>query len=129
MERLRLGTEGSTFGGNPEACAVAIKALELLSDPALLKRVNVLGQEFMKGLRAIESPLIKEVRGKGLLIAAELTEEAGGTKRIWEELFGEEILAVKRKNAIGFSPPLTINEHNLLVYALERIKKVLTALR
>jgi len=125
MERLRLGTEGSTFGGNPEACAVAIKALDLLSDPILLERVSSLGREFMEKLKAIESPFIREVRGRGLLIAVELTKEAGGTKHIWEELFKEGILAVKRENAIGFSPPLIIGEDNILIHGFEKIKKVL----
>ena len=125
MELLRLGTEGSTFGGNPEACAVALLALELLSDPILLENVSTLGEEFMQALRAIESPYIKEVRGRGLLVAVELTEEAGGAKHIWEELFKEGILAVKRENAIGFSPPLIIARESLLIYGIERIKKVL----
>lgn len=127
LELLTEGTEGSTFGGNPQACAAAAKTLDILSMPGVLTRVRVLGEEFIRKLKTIESPLIKEVRGKGLLVAVELTAEAGGTRRVWEELFREGVLAIKRHDAIGFSPPLIINEHNLLVYAFERIKKVLTA--
>ena len=123
---MREGTEGSTFGGNPEACAVATKALDILSDPSLLERVSILGEEFVEKLRAIEGPFIKEVRGRGFLVAVELTPEAGGARRVWEALFQEGILAVKRgENMIGFSPPLNIHEHNLLKYAVCKIKRAL----
>lgn len=122
---LTEGTEGSTFGGNPKSCAIAVQNLKLLSEPSLLERVERLGEEFMERLRVINSPLIKEVRGKGFLMAVELTPEAGGARRFYEALFREGILAVKRhENVLGLSPSLIINEHNLLLYAVEKIRKV-----
>jgi ornithine--oxo-acid transaminase len=123
---LEPGSEGSTFGGNPEACAVALKTLELIVELNLPERAAVLGGQFMDRLRSIQSPLIKEVRGRGLLIAVELAPEAGGARAVQEALLEEGVLAIKRhENVIGFSPPLNINEHNLLVYAVERIKRAL----
>ncbi|MFY9457611.1 MAG: aminotransferase class III-fold pyridoxal phosphate-dependent enzyme, partial [Candidatus Spechtbacterales bacterium] len=117
------GTEGSTFGGDPEGCAIAGKVLDIVSKPSFLKRVETLGEEFIERLRTIESPIIVEVRGKGLLIAIELADGVN-VRRVWEELFRAGVLTIKRHNAIGFSPPLNINEHNLLVYGLGKIKKV-----
>lgn len=126
LELLTEGTEGSTFGGDPEGCAVALAALDIVSKPDFLKRVEVLGEEFIKKLQTIDSPLIKEVRGRGLLIAVELAPEVN-IRSVWEELFREGVLAIKRKNVTGFSPPLNINEHNLLIYGFKKIKKVLTS--
>jgi len=123
LELLTEGTEGSTFGGDPEGCAIALKALDIVSEPSFLNRVEALGEEFIQKLRTIESPIIKEVRGKGLLIAIELVPEVN-VRRVWEELFRAGVLTIKRHNAIGFSPPLNINEHNLLVYGFNKIKKV-----
>ena len=123
LELLTEGTEGSTFGGDPEGCAVAVKTLDIISEPSFLKRVEALGEEFLEKLREIESDAIKAVRGRGLLIAIEITQ-GYDVRHIWEELFREGILAIKRKNAIGFSPALNINEHNLLVYGVKKIKKV-----
>ena len=123
LELLSEGTEGSTFGGDPEGCAVALRALDIVSEPSFLMRVEALGEEFIQKLRTIESPLIVEVRGRGLLIAIELAPEVN-VRRAWEELFRAGILTIKRHNAIGFSPPLNINEHNLLVYGFGKIKKV-----
>lgn len=121
---LTEGTEGSTFGGDPEGCAIAGKVLDIVSEPSFLKRVETLGEEFIQKLRTIESPLIVEVRGKGLLIAIELAREVN-VRRVWEELFRAGVLTIKRHNAIGFSPPLNIHEYNLLSWGFERIRKVL----
>jgi ornithine--oxo-acid transaminase len=125
---LTEGTEGSTFGGDPEGCAIALKTLDIISEPSFLKRVEVLGEEFIRKLRTIESPLIVETRGRGLLIAIELAREVN-VRHVWEELFRAGVLSIKRKNAIGFSPPLNINEHNLLVYGFGKIKKVLESFK
>jgi ornithine--oxo-acid transaminase len=121
---LTEGTEGSTFGGDPEGCAVALMALDIISKPSFLRRVETLGEEFIQKLKTIESPYIVEVRGRGLLCAIELAQDVN-IRRVWEELFHAGVLAIKRHNAIGFSPPLNINEHNLLVCGFNRIKKVL----
>lgn len=126
-ELLKLGMEGSTFGGNDEACAVASKTLDILCRRGFLERVNLLGEEFMEGLRAISSPLIKEVRGRGLLVAIELVPEAGGAKRIQAALLqrGDIVSLARGEHVIGFSPPLTIRKRNLLRFGLNRIEKAL----
>lgn len=123
---LMAGKEGSTFGGDPESCAIALKSLELHADSAFLAGVERLGEEFMAKLRSIPSPYIKEVRGRGLLIAVELTPQAGGARRFCEMFLQEGLLCKEiHDNVFRLTPPLTINEHNLLVYAFSRIKKVL----
>lgn len=124
LELLTEGTEGSTFGGDPEGCAVALKTLDIISKSSFLKRVETLGEEFISKLREIDSRAIKEVRGKGLLVVIEITP-GYNVRYIWEELLRQGVLSIKRKNAIGFSPPFNINEHNLLVYGFGKIKKVL----
>ena len=70
------GSHGSTFGGNPMACAVSIASLEVLEDEKLAENSLELGNYFMDELKKIEHPSIKEVRGRGLFIGVELTEEA-----------------------------------------------------
>lgn len=120
---LGEGSEGSTFGGDPESCAIASMALDIMSTPSFLKRVEMLGEEFVRKLRTIDSPLVIEARGKGLLVAVEVDPRCN-VRQIWEELIKAGILCIKRKNALGFSPPLTINEHNLLVYGFKKIKRV-----
>ena len=130
LELFQLGMEGSTFGGNAEACAVASKTIDILSEPGFMERVERLGESFIEGLRAINSPLIKEIRGRGLLVAMELVPEAGGARRVQEALLHEGgIISIARhENTIGFSPPLVINEHNLLVFGVQRIAKALKTL-
>lgn len=127
LELLTEGTEGSTFGGDPEGCAVAGKVLDIVSEPSFLNRVETLGEEFIQKLRTIESPIIVEVRGKGMLIAIELAPGVN-VRRVWEELFRAGVLTIKRHNAIGFSPPLNIHKYNLLSWGFGRIRKVLEGL-
>ncbi|MFS0646644.1 ornithine--oxo-acid transaminase [Siminovitchia sp. 179-K 8D1 HS] len=117
------GSHGSTFGGNPLACAVSITALEVLEDENLPARSLELGEYFMSKLKEIEHPMIKEVRGKGLFIGVELHEEA----RKYCELLKEEGLLCKEThdNVIRFAPPLVITQEEL-DWALKRIKKVLS---
>ncbi|MDV2887762.1 aminotransferase class III-fold pyridoxal phosphate-dependent enzyme, partial [Alkalihalophilus pseudofirmus] len=70
------GSHGSTFGGNPMACAVSMAALDVLIDENLAQRSLELGEYFMEKLKQINNPVIKEVRGRGLFIGVELNEEA-----------------------------------------------------
>jgi len=126
-ELLTPGKEGSTFGGNAKACAIASKTLDILCRPGFLERVERLGEEFMARLKALKSPLIKEVRGKGLLIGVEFIPEAGGAEFLQRELFYRtEILAIARlPHTLGFSPPLTISEHHLLKFGMSRFETFL----
>ncbi len=119
------GEHGSTFGGSPLAAAVAIAALEVLDEEHLADRATELGNYFMSKLREIDSPVVKEVRGRGLLIGVELYPEAGGARRYCEMLQEAGILAKEtHDNVIRFAPPLVI-EKETLDWALEIIADVL----
>ncbi len=122
------GDHGSTFGGNPLACAVAREALKILVEEKLPENSAEMGNYFMDRLRTINSTHIKEVRGKGLLIGIELVPEAGGARRFCEALQKEGLLCKEtHENVIRFAPPLIIKKNDL-DWAFERIKKVLETL-
>jgi ornithine--oxo-acid transaminase len=119
------GSHGSTFGGNPLACAVAREALRVLVEEDMIENAAVMGDYFMDQLVEINSPHIKEVRGKGLLIGVELTPQAGGARRFCEALQQGGILAKETHvNTIRFAPPLIITEADI-DWAMERIRPVL----
>lgn len=124
------GTHGSTFGNSPLACAVGIAVLEFFRErPRLLPdRVTGLGNWFMRKLKTIESPHIKEVRGRGLFVGIELKPEAGGARRFCEALMKLEPVGILCKethdNVIRFAPPLIITKDEL-DWAFENIKMVL----
>ena len=83
---LKPGQHGSTFGGNPLACAVARAALRVLTEEGLIERSAELGAHFKAGLDAIRSNRVKEVRGRGLMLAVELHAEAGPARPVVEAL-------------------------------------------
>ncbi|WP_050613471.1 ornithine--oxo-acid transaminase [Bacillus testis] len=116
------GSHGSTFGGNPLACAVSIASLDVLEEEKLADRSLEMGGYFMDCLQEINHPIIKEVRGKGLFIGMELTEPA----RPYCEKLKEQGLLCKETHdmVIRFAPPLTITKDEL-DWAIERIKHVL----
>ncbi|GLI83596.1 ornithine--oxo-acid transaminase [Rossellomorea marisflavi] len=117
------GSHGSTFGGNPMACAVSIASLDVLIDEKLADRSLELGEYFMGKLKEIQNPLIKEVRGSGLFIGVELHEPARG---YCEKLKDEGLLCKETHDTvIRFAPPLVISQEDL-DWAIERIKKVLS---
>lgn len=125
MGVFRPGDHGSTFGGNPLACAVARVALRVLVEEGMIENSANLGQYFLEKLRAIRSPHVKEVRGRGLWIGVELVPEAGGARRFCEALQKEGLLCKETHvNTIRFAPPLVITKEEL-DWALERIAKVL----
>ena len=108
------GEHGSTFGGSPLAAAVAVAALEVLDEEHLAERATELGNYFMSKLREIDSPVVKEVRGRGLLIGVELYPEAGGARRYCEMLQEAGILAKEtHDHVIRFAPPLVIEKETL----------------
>lgn len=117
------GSHGSTFGGNPLACAVSIAAIDVLIEEKLADRSLELGNYFQQELKKIENDVIKEVRGKGLFIGMELHESA----RPYCEKLKEEGLLCKEthEHVIRFAPPLIITKEEL-DWALERIHKVLS---
>lgn len=116
------GSHGSTFGGNPLACAVSLAALDVIIEEDLATRSLELGTYMMDELKRIKNPMIKEVRGKGLFIGVELTESA----RPYCEALKERGLLCKEthENVIRFAPPLIIEKKDL-DWALEQIHNVL----
>ncbi len=119
------GDHGSTFGGNPLACAVARKALQVLVRDELAARAAKLGDAFMARLRSLNSPIVKEVRGRGLLIGIELKKEAGPAKAYAKKLMAEGVLCKDTvESVLRIAPPLVIEQDDL-DWAFERIAKVL----
>jgi len=118
------GTHGSTYGGNPLACAVARAALGVIRDEKLAERSAALGAKFLAALRTIQHPDIKEIRGRGLLIGMELTVAARG----YCERLMELGLLCKETHAtvIRLAPPLVISEEDL-EWAVERVRAVFNA--
>ena len=122
------GDHGSTFGGNPLACAVASEALDVLTEEDLPARSRELGEYLMERLESIDKKYIKELRGKGLFIGIELKPEAGGARRFCEFLQQEGLLAKEtHENVIRLAPPLIITKEEI-DWAFERIKKALETL-
>jgi len=119
------GDHGSTFGGNPLACAVARVALRVLVEEGMIEASATLGKYFLDRLRGIASRHVKEVRGRGLWIGLELTPEAGGARRFCEALEKEGLLCKETHvNIIRFAPPLVITREEI-DWAVERIANVL----
>ena len=119
------GDRGSTFGGNPLACAVAREALRVIEEENLIEKSLFMGHYLKESIRNILSPYVKEVRGMGLLIGVELKKSAGGARKFCEALMGKGILSKEtHKHVIRFAPPLTITKEEL-DWALERIESVL----
>ncbi len=116
------GSHGSTFGGNPMACAVSIASLNVLIEENLAQRSLELGDYFLNQLNEIKNPIIKEVRGRGLFIGVELTEAA----RPYCESLKQEGLLCKETHdtVIRFAPPLIVTKEEL-DWAIERIAMVL----
>jgi ornithine--oxo-acid transaminase len=125
MQVFTPGSHGSTYGGNPLACAVAEASLDVLTDEKLIERSAELGAWFTEQLRAMNSPHITEIRGIGLWVGVELNQNAGGARKCCEALKDEGILCKETHvHTIRFAPPLVIEKSDL-EWALERIRKVL----
>ena len=119
------GTHGSTFGGNPLACAVAMTAIDVLLDENLAERAEELGDYFRKQLRDMRSDKIKLVRGKGLLIGVVLHESAGKARKYTTALKEKGLLCKETHEwIIRFAPPLVIRKEDI-DWAMERIREVL----
>jgi ornithine--oxo-acid transaminase len=125
MGLFQPGEHGSTFGGNPLGAAVARTALKVLVEEKLIENAATMGEYFLEQLSEINSPYIKEVRGKGLLIGVELHPEAGGARRFCVALKEQGILAKEtHEHVIRFAPPLII-DRSTLDWAIPRIREVL----
>ncbi|QBP40577.1 ornithine--oxo-acid transaminase [Paenisporosarcina antarctica] len=121
LEVFNPGSHGSTFGGNPMACAVSIASLNVLVEEKLAERSEKLGNYFKEELSKIKNPFIKEVRGRGLFIGMELTTAA---RPYCEELKELGLLCKETHDTvIRFAPPLVITKEEL-DWAIEKIQKV-----
>jgi ornithine--oxo-acid transaminase len=125
MDVFHPGDHGSTFGGNPLGAAVARAALRVIVDEKLPQRADELGSWFMEELRAIDSPHVREVRGKGLMIGVEIEASSGTARPFCEALQERGILAKEtHQQVIRFAPPLVITQDQL-AQALEHVREVL----
>jgi ornithine--oxo-acid transaminase len=119
------GDHGSTFGGNPLGAAVARAALQALTEEKMVENAAAMGEYFMEQLEEINSPNVKQVRGRGLLIGVELTEQAGGARRYCQALLEAGILSKETHyNIIRFAPPLIITREQI-DWAIARVRPIL----
>lgn len=124
MDVFTPGDHGSTFGGNPLACAIALEALNVIENEKLAQNSFDMGQYLMECLQTIESSRIKEIRGKGLFIGIELNEKA---RPFCEALKEQGVLCKEtHENVIRLAPPLIIKKDDI-DWAFEKIKNVLEA--
>jgi len=106
---LHPGEHGSTFGGNPLACAVARAALRVIVEENLVENSARVGARLLENLKAIGASCVKDVRGRGLMIAIELHAGAGGARPVCEELMGRGLLAKEtHDHTIRVAPPLIL---------------------
>ena len=120
---FKPGDHGSTFGGNPLACAVARTALQVLVDEKLVERSAELGEYFLAKLRALSSPIVREIRGRGLWIGVDLTVAA---RPYCERLMQEGMLCKEtHDHVIRLAPPLVITRGEI-DWAVDKLKKVLS---
>ena len=124
---LNPGQHGSTFGGNPLACAIARKALQVLMEEEMIENSARMGEYFLSELKKINSPVIKEIRGKGLMIAIELKKELQITARQICERLSEKGILCKDTHSytIRFTPPLIIKKDEV-DFAVNKIKAALS---
>jgi len=127
MNVFHPGDHGSTFGGNPLGAAIGRASLKVILEEKLPQRADELGQWFTKQLKAIGSPHVKEIRGKGLMIGVEIKVESGTARPFCEALEERGVLAKETHHqVIRFAPPLTITQEEL-EFALEQATGVLKA--
>ena len=125
MSVLQPGEHGSTFGGNPLACAIGRTALKVLVEEGMVENAAKMGVYFLEGLKQIKDSKIKEVRGKGLLIGLEFYPDVGGARRYCETLMEKGLLCKEtHDNIIRFAPPLIITQETI-DWALERIEETI----
>ncbi|WMD21991.1 ornithine--oxo-acid transaminase [Achromobacter seleniivolatilans] len=120
------GQHGSTFGGNPLACAIARAALQVLTDEGMIENAATVGAYFLERLRALPGP-VREVRGRGLMLAVELEPDAGGA-RLWCERLQARGMLVKdtHGHTLRLSPPLIVTREQI-DWACDQLAAVLSA--
>jgi ornithine--oxo-acid transaminase len=114
MDVFTPGDHGSTFGGNPIACAVGEAALHALVDERLVERSAELGPHLLRRLKGLNNPVVREVRGMGLFAGVELDRARADAHDACEALLAEGVLSKEtRRNTVRFAPPLTITRDEL----------------
>jgi ornithine--oxo-acid transaminase len=114
MAVFQPGDHGSTFGGNPLAAAVGLEALNILVDEQLADRSATLGALLLERLRGIDSPLIRDVRGKGLFVGVEIDPAYGAARRVCEALMQRGILSKEtHATVVRLAPPLVITREEI----------------
>jgi ornithine--oxo-acid transaminase len=128
MQVFTPGDHGSTFGGNPLAAAVGLAALEVLHDEGMIARCAELGAHLLARLRTVKSPLIREVRGKGLFIGVEVDRDRITARDVVDRLLARGILSKDTHGTVvRFAPPLTIDRETL-DWAVEEVRAVFVEL-
>ena len=128
MNVFTPGSHGSTFGGNPLAAAVGIEALAVIRDEKLVDKSRIDGAYMLKRLRAIESPVLKDVRGRGLWVGAEINPEFATAREACERLLAKGVLSKETHHTVvRLAPPLNIARADL-DFALDRIEEVVREL-
>ena len=114
LQWMNPGSHGSTFGGNPLGSAIAKRSLELLEEEGLIENSRVMGDYFKESLLALNSPIIKEIRGKGLWLGVEIDQNYISGKDLSKLLLKKGILCKEtRDTTIRFAPPLIINKDEI----------------
>jgi ornithine--oxo-acid transaminase len=125
MEVLKPGEHGSTFGGNPLACAVARMALRVLREEGMIENAATMGARMQAALTSMPSPLVREVRGRGLMLAVELQPDAGGARAYVKRLQELGVLCKEtHDHTIRIAPPLVITADEV-DWAVEQFEKAL----
>ena len=128
MQVFTPGDHGSTFGGNPLAAAVGLAALEVLFDEGMIARSAELGAHLLARLATVRSPLIREVRGKGLFIGVEVDRDRITARDVVDRLLARGILSKDTHGTVvRFAPPLTIDRETL-DWAVEEVRAVFVEL-
>jgi ornithine--oxo-acid transaminase len=128
MDVFTPGSHGSTFGGNPLAAAVGLEALNVIRDEGLVERSRDLGAHMLDRVRAVDSPALKEVRGRGLWVGAEIDPAIASAREVCERLLAKGVLSKETHHTVvRLAPPLIIARDDL-DRALDRFEAVLREL-
>ena len=125
MGVFQPGDHGSTFGGNPLGAAIGLEALNILVEERLPERSAELGDYLMAGLHKIDSPLIREIRGRGLFVGVEIDRSIGTARAVCEALMQRGLLSKEtHETVVRLAPPLVIEKQEI-DWALQQIREVL----
>lgn len=125
MEVFQPGTHGSTFGGNALAAAVGLEALDILIEENLVERSREMGEYFLGLLRPIKSPLVSDLRGKGLFIGMEINPALAAAREVCERLMKKGLLSKEtHETVVRFAPPLIVTREQL-AWAGNQVRDVL----